>query len=85
MRPSRETYKRREGARGIGTVDLATLTGLDLDTVTRARKGDRLRRSSVMKIVAALDKMPLNATAAALVGIGALPLPVAKKRTGKAA
>jgi hypothetical protein len=96
MRTKREPYKRREGARllpdvldaqliarGIGTRDLARLTGLDVGTVTDARKGKRVRRTTVMKIVAALDKVPVNATAGALVGVGADL--VEKKRPRKVA
>ncbi len=91
----RKTYTRREGARlnpdaldaqliarGIGTRDLAKLTGLDLGTITDARQGHRLRKSTVLKIVAVLDKLPVNPTLGALVG---LPAPEKKKRTTRAA
>ena len=90
-RRRRQTYTRREGAcfkpdvldaymaaRGIGTRDLARLTGLHLDTITQARKGQRLRKASMMKIVAILDKLPVNPTMGALVGLASAP--VEKKR-----
>jgi hypothetical protein len=90
-RRKRQTYTRREGARlnpdaldahlvarGLGTRDLAKLTGLEIGTITDARQGKRLRRSTVMKIVAALDKLPVNSTVAALVGVA---VPAAQTKT----
>ena len=98
-RKKREPYARREGARlkpevlealmaarGVGSHQLARLTGLHIDTITQAKKGLRVRLTSIHKIADILDKLPVNTTAAALVGA---PAPVAlngangaKKKSG---
>jgi hypothetical protein len=74
-------------ARGIGTHDLAKLTGLDIATVGSARKGRRVSRMTVLKIVDTLAKIPVRPEVAALIGLPVVEQNgkakgVAKKKTG---
>lgn len=70
-------------ARGLGSIDLAKLTRLDISTITSARRGHRVSRRTVLLIVDALDRVPIRPTIATLVGID-VPL-VEKKRRQKVA
>ncbi len=58
-------------ARGLEGQDLARLAGVAEDTVTRARKGQRIERNNLLKLTDALLKVPVNPAVAALVGLSA--------------
>jgi hypothetical protein len=58
-------------ARGLGSVDLAKITRLDISTITSARRGHRVSRRTVLLIVDALDKVPIRPTVATLIGLDA--------------
>lgn len=57
-------------ARDLGSLDLAELTGLDTKTIASLRRGVRVRRSTVLKIVDVLSKVPVRPEIAVLVGVG---------------
>lgn len=69
-------------ARGLGTRDLSRLAKLDMKTIGAARKGQRVSRETVMRIVAALDLVPVNPTTASLVGISVAQNGGSEKKTG---
>ncbi len=56
-------------ARGLSTRDLARIAKVDVATVGAARKGRRVSRHTVLKIVAALDLVPVSPAIAQLVGL----------------
>jgi DNA-binding Xre family transcriptional regulator len=47
---------------------LARAAGVSVDTITRLRSGRGVDRSTLLKVVAALDQAPINRTIAELTG-----------------